>query len=319
MDGTSRFIKEGETSSAALIRLVGGLKATNEMFKQLGIQAFESSLAGGDLATQLSNLFGGFDALTSSLSTYYANYYSEEERRISLVGKLDKAFTDLGYTLPKSTQELRDLISAQDLTTEAGQTAFAKLVGLSGSVTTLYGSLDSATSKMKEFTNSILDYIANLSRTEGSTSTSYDYAKREFANQLGLAAGGNESSLGSITSYADQVIQTAKQSAKSQYEYDKIIGSVKAELLGLTNGSTPGTILTATAGSTGNVTPIETVADNTKTTQEILQQILDKLGQMQAEDRAEGVPLVTNLSDIAKVIKRADNGDSLRMTDVTPT
>jgi len=317
-DGTSKYIRENEKGAEALIRLITNLEGSNKLLDAIGQKTYASSLVGADMAQQLVDLFGSLANLQSGLGTYYDKYYTEQEKVTNATKNMQIVFKALGMTMPQSTEQFRKLVEAQDLTTTKGRETFTALIGISSAFADLMQPVDEATNKMKEFTASILEYIANLTLTEGASGNTFNAVKGQFAAQIGKARGGDTSAMDSITDYADRVLEVAKDTASSTYEYEKILGSVKAELLGLTNGQTAGTILTTAAvtSSTTSTSPITTIADSSASTQELLVSILAKLTEMQSEERAEGEASVTNLSTIAKVFKRIDNGDSIRVINV---
>lgn len=315
-DGTSKYIRENEKGAEALIRMISNLTVANQLFDAIGLTAYESSLAGADMAQKLVDIFGGLSNFQSGLSGYYDKFYTSEEKVAKTTQQLTSAFADLGYTLPSNIMQFRELVNSQDLTTESGRKTFAALIGMSSAFSSIVEPLDEATNKLEEFRNSILEYVASLNLNEGVAGNSYESVKQQFATQLGLAKTGDSSAMENITEYADRLLQLAQEQAGSTYEYEKILGSVKSELLGLTNGETAGTILTNSSANTSSTAPITTIADSSESTQELLVSILAKLTEMQAEERAEGEASVTNLSTIAKVFKRIDNGDSIRVISV---
>lgn len=317
-DGTSKYIRENEKGAEALVRLITNLEGSNKLLDAIGQKTYASSLVGADMAQQLVDLFGSLANFQSGLGTYYDKFYTEQEKVATSTKNLQIVFKAMGMTMPQSTEQFRKLVDAQDLTTVKGRETFTALIGISSAFADLMQPVDEATNKMKEFTAGILEYIANLTLTEGASGNTFNAVKGQFATQIGKARGGDTSAMDSITDYADRVLEVAKTTASSTYEYEKILGSVKAELLGLTNGQTAGTILTTAAvtSSTTSTSPITTIADSSASTQELLVSILAKLTEMQSEERAEGEASVTNLSTIAKVFKRIDNGDSIRVINV---
>jgi hypothetical protein len=73
---------------------------------------------------------GGLDKLTSNLTSYYANYYTDAERNAKSTNSLGDEFKKLGLEMPKTKQAFRELVEAQDLTTESGRKAAAGLYTL---------------------------------------------------------------------------------------------------------------------------------------------------------------------------------------------
>lgn len=259
---------------------------------------------------------GGFEAMQSALESFQSNFMTESERLRAQTVKMQTKFTALGLTMPKTAAEFKALVASlgQD-SSEAGQLLLGKVLGLSDGVAQVTGSLDDATNKMKDFTKTILDYVDSLTASTSSLTTSYDIAETQFMKQIGLAKAGNSDAMGSITSYADKLLSAGKDKATTNVEYQRLVGSVKSELLALTTGESTSTMLSssATGSSVQNTNSVSTPIEQTR---DILSSILTKLSEMQAEDRAEGESIATNLGTIARVIKRVDNGESIRTTAV---
>lgn len=126
--------KTGETAGATLARLSTSLVTVNTLFDGIGKTLLQASLAGGDVASQLLDAFGGADAASQRLSSYYGNFYSEAERTANTTRLLTSTLQGLGVTtLPTTREGFRALVDAQDLTTAAGRATFATLVSVSES------------------------------------------------------------------------------------------------------------------------------------------------------------------------------------------
>jgi phage-related minor tail protein len=126
----SKYAKEGEKAIDTLTRLATSLSAVNQVFDTLGVKLYESSLAGGDLASQLVDLFGGIDKFVQSTNFYYQNFYSATERQATAQRQLEAEFKKNGLTLPKTREEYRKLVESQDLSTEKGRKMYALLMQL---------------------------------------------------------------------------------------------------------------------------------------------------------------------------------------------
>jgi len=83
-----------------------------------------------DAASGIMELVGGLDNLTSLVSNYYSLFYSEEERKAQTKANITKTLTDAGLDVPKTREEFRALVDAQDLNTEAGRKNYAVLMNL---------------------------------------------------------------------------------------------------------------------------------------------------------------------------------------------
>ena len=128
----SEFAKDGEKAIDTLKRLATSLITVNGAFDTLGYKLVEASLKGGDLASKIIDAFGDIDKFIAATDSYYKNFYSDSERKAITQRQLEGELGKLGLKLPKTREEYRRLVEAQDLNTEAGRKAFAMLVQLSG-------------------------------------------------------------------------------------------------------------------------------------------------------------------------------------------
>jgi hypothetical protein len=126
------FAKAGEKAGDTLARLATSLGNVNPLLSQLGLDLLGVGAAGGDAASKLIDLFGGFDKLGSSAGQFYQQFYSEQERIDQARTALTATLADVGLSVPATRDAFRDLVEAQDLTTDSGRAAFAALLEVSG-------------------------------------------------------------------------------------------------------------------------------------------------------------------------------------------
>ena len=133
----SEFARDGEQAIDTLTRLATSLTGVNSVFENLGVTLYEASLAGGDMASQLVDLFGGLEQFSQATGTYMQNFYSADEQRDAIRRQLQRAFEGLDLQLPdidatNAREQFRAIAEAQDLTTESGRETWAALMNLSG-------------------------------------------------------------------------------------------------------------------------------------------------------------------------------------------
>lgn len=73
---------------------------------------------------------GGVDKLSAGIASYYANFYTEEEKRARGLADLEDDFAKLGVSVPKTREEFRALVESLDLTTDWGQAQYGFLMML---------------------------------------------------------------------------------------------------------------------------------------------------------------------------------------------
>jgi hypothetical protein len=159
--GTS-YARAGETNVQTLTRLAGSLSTINPALELLGLNLYATSLAGADLASQLADAFGGLENFTQASAAYYAEFFTEAERTAKTTAQLTEALGGLGLALPTTRDAYRQLVEAQDLTTEAGRKNFAVLVQLSGTfagITPVVEDLAEASDQATEALRSAADIL----------------------------------------------------------------------------------------------------------------------------------------------------------------
>jgi phage-related minor tail protein len=83
-----------------------------------------------DAADGLITLAGGIDALNQKISSYYENFYTQDERNAQTLGNVSAALQSVGLSTPKTREAFRALVEAQDLSTEAGRKTYATLMNV---------------------------------------------------------------------------------------------------------------------------------------------------------------------------------------------
>ena len=80
---------------------------------------------------ELVKIGGGLDEFGPKLSSYYENFFSEQERISNLWADLTLDFDHLGVSMPSTIDSFRHLVESQDLMTKEGRELFVALVEIS--------------------------------------------------------------------------------------------------------------------------------------------------------------------------------------------
>lgn len=161
----SEYAKEGEKAIDTLTRLATSLSAVNQVFDTLGYTMYEASLKGGDMASKLADLFGGLDKLVAATTAYYQAFYSEEERQQTTLRQLTSEFKAHNLQIPKTREEYRKLVEAQDLATEEGRKMYAWLITLAPAFAQVTASTEDLVKQAKEaFAKLLEDAYAALEK-----------------------------------------------------------------------------------------------------------------------------------------------------------
>lgn len=178
----------GETLAQTASRLGDEFLLTNQIATLLGKNAETAfganSIAGRD---QLVQMLGGTASAGSAVGGYYQNFYSEAERAAAAKGSIAATLQAIGVdVVPRTRDEFRDLVEAQDLATESGRAMFATLL----SVSAAFAGVTEAATATDEALNPKFDVDAARYRTRDDyligqrTGRAPDYAKQDLRGQL---------------------------------------------------------------------------------------------------------------------------------------
>lgn len=162
----TEFIRMGETADAALARMATSLTVVNETAKLFGDTLLDVSEKGGSAASALIDAFGGLENYTTTMQSYFANTFTEAERKQKDQAALDAKFGGLGLSTPKTAAEYRSLVSAADKNkgTPEGATAYATLLSLNDALFELIPTADEAAEKLKDLTATNVDLTDQLNK-----------------------------------------------------------------------------------------------------------------------------------------------------------
>nr|MBF0682516.1 hypothetical protein [Pseudomonas sp.] len=91
---------------------------------------------------KMAEFSGGMEPLLANMNTYFQAFYSQEEQLANLGNNIAKSLEGVGVAMPATNAEFRAIVESLDVTTEAGQQAYAVMMGLSGSFNQLTAGMD---------------------------------------------------------------------------------------------------------------------------------------------------------------------------------
>lgn len=109
---------------------VGYINGVQAALSEMGRVMPQLSNMTGETVSSLIQLFGGIEGLSSSLGSYYQEFYTDSERAAAVTSKVSEALGDLGLGMPTTRDGFRALVEAQDLTTDSGRETYAALIKL---------------------------------------------------------------------------------------------------------------------------------------------------------------------------------------------
>lgn len=173
------YAQTGEDASAVLTRLSTSINLVNTTFEGLGNGLLDVGLIGANTASLLIKAFGGAESYATTMSGYYDNFYTSQEKTVRLTEKTSEAFAKLGLVMPAindATREnyraLVDELAAKDLSIEANAKAYAGALSLQGAMNELAPALESAADAAKKTADAAI--AAAKARLDGATTAADD-------------------------------------------------------------------------------------------------------------------------------------------------
>jgi tape measure domain-containing protein len=178
---TDEFIKplldSEESLSEGMTRLAqqySVVKSYTDLFGQSLGNTAQGILVATDNIIKAS---GGLEQFNAAASSYYQNFYSEEERFVKFANNLSDTFKQLGVSLPDTIDGFRKLVEGLDLTKESDQELYATLLALNPQVKQYIEGV-------KEFGEAV--GIGLLGALRAEATNALDAVKAAVANQKAL-------------------------------------------------------------------------------------------------------------------------------------
>jgi hypothetical protein len=175
------FAKIGEGAYETAMRLtVDSAKVQNILEKtSLYYGQFINSSAAGmvEFSESLIKIAGGLDELQSSFENFYDAFIPDYEKQNFLLRDLREQFKNMNLTLPATRQGYANLVNGLNLTTKAGQEAYAALLQMSGAADQFYSYNEDLESKR-------LSLQAELAEATGDTALAEKVLQRQREIEL---------------------------------------------------------------------------------------------------------------------------------------
>ena len=138
----------------AAIQQIGNIKT---VFDSLGKSMAMFSDLSGAVQTKLLQVSGGIDALAANAQSFYANYYSEQEKLDAVVGGLTTTLAKYGVQLPTTAEAYRALVEKQMAAGESAAELAAVLLSLNGTFKQVADAWKQELQGMKDAVTGIFD------------------------------------------------------------------------------------------------------------------------------------------------------------------
>ncbi|UQI41940.1 EF-hand domain-containing protein [Vreelandella venusta] len=142
------FIKTLEGGAEQIVVQAQNAKQAHDLLtgasERLGVQFNATGGYSYEVANGMAAMAGGVQSLETMYSSFYQNYYTEAERTAQKTKDVTAAFAALGFAMPENAAQFRELVLAQDTSTEAGRAAQVELLKLEGAFKDVAGSAGDA-------------------------------------------------------------------------------------------------------------------------------------------------------------------------------
>ncbi len=214
--------KDIDTLSAA-IQQIGTIKT---VFDGLGQSMAMFKDLSGAAQTKLLQVSGSVDTLASNAQSFYANYYSEQERLDAAAGSLKEVFAKYGAALPATTEQYRALVERQMAAGEAGAEFAAVLLGLNGTFKQVADAWKAELDGMRESVSGVFDGL-----TQGISDLAADVASDRASILRGDRVMTAQEIALAIAGTAVATPSTAQVDAAKAAEYAALAGVNAAKLV----------------------------------------------------------------------------------------
>jgi hypothetical protein len=215
-----------------------------------------------DLTLDMAAGLAGAGVTADQVASFRQNYFTDEERRADLQRELASTFQQLGVVMPTTLAQFRELVLAQDPSTESGQKLIAALLGINEAFKDVYGAAEVATAAIETMAQATEYVHVNvgdmaLAATEAAaiagqawrqTADSIEQVMRElrgemmgdssaraqsdFAIATAKARAGDIDAANSLPELARRAYESGSRSARSSFEARRIAANISASLGG---------------------------------------------------------------------------------------
>lgn len=211
--GLEKWQAVGEGYLETLVRVATNVDVVMGTLEGLGQSTAALSGTLADRVTVVMGLidsFGSRDKMLQLTASYLDSYYTAAEKSALTTKQLASAFGGLGLSLPKTKDQFRQIVEAQDLSTEAGRKTYASLLSLAD----VFATLTDATSEAGQ---TIIDEIKRLRGITdgGSAGQSAAQLQGRFAVATAQARAGDQAALESLPEISKALEAAAAATATS--------------------------------------------------------------------------------------------------------
>ena len=191
--------------------LLGNLISVNGMLDLLNVGVLKITPAGAYAAEALSALAGGMDKLTENVNGYYGAFFTEAEKQADTLSAVTAQFQAMGVALPPLRQGYRDIVSAIDVSTAAGQAMFTSLTSLWQTASSYYDILEAQAKAAQQAQSDMLaGAMGALQRAVQKQQNAIQEAYNARTEALNASLSSSQSVVSSLTSMTNSLSSALK-------------------------------------------------------------------------------------------------------------
>lgn len=163
-DWISRLTGQEEIGIERLGELASALKSVNIALDATGIALMQLSMQGAEASERLIAAAGGIEQFAANVTAYEAFAVTDAERIARAGNQLHDMFTELGFQMPNTREEVRRLVEGLDLTTDSGAEAFTAITAASSLMEQYYSAQESSAKKLAEVANISAEEVTEFTK-----------------------------------------------------------------------------------------------------------------------------------------------------------
>jgi phage-related protein len=155
----------------------------------------------------LVDLAGGIDSLSSKMSSYYENFYTEAEKSAFTWKSISATLSEAGVkTIPKTREEFRKLMDSADISTEAGRKLVNALLSVESEFASVTKSLDDVTKSASDAATAIEDKVkADKEAAIKAAQDALEEARRKVQEAYDRESDSLRTVIDRLTQFQDQI------------------------------------------------------------------------------------------------------------------
>lgn len=145
-----KFQQAGEALGETLARVATNVQVTEEAVLRLGFAAENSNPEQfAELSVYLIEASGGLEQFIGAMGSFVDKFAPETHKFDLLTADISRALADVGLAVPKTREEMWQLMQVMDATTESGADQIATLLRVSDTADAYYKMLEKAGERLK--------------------------------------------------------------------------------------------------------------------------------------------------------------------------